>query len=55
MASFATDAKLKRAQQWIQRAGVESTPTLVVNGKYRVIGGNSHDESLRIAEHLIAR
>ena len=55
MASFATDAKLKRAQQWIQRAGVESTPTLVVNGKYRVVGGSSHEESLRIAEHLIAR
>lgn len=54
MASFATDAKLKRATQWLQRSGVESTPTLIVNGKYRVTG-NSHEESLRIAEHLIAR
>ncbi|CAA9331576.1 MAG: Periplasmic thiol:disulfide interchange protein DsbA [uncultured Lysobacter sp.] len=54
MASFATDAKLKRATQWIQRMGVESTPTLVINGKYRVIG-TSHEETLRIAEHLIAR
>lgn len=54
MASFATDAKLKRATQWIQRMGVESTPTLVINGKYRVTG-TSHEESLRIAEHLIAR
>jgi thiol:disulfide interchange protein DsbA len=55
MASFATDAKLKRATQWLQRAGVDSTPTLVVNGKYRVIGGQTHEDQLRIAEHLIAR
>lgn len=54
MASFATDAKLKRAQQWLQRSGVDSTPVLVVNGKYRVTG-QSHEENLRIAEHLIAR
>ncbi|MFC0679491.1 thiol:disulfide interchange protein DsbA/DsbL [Lysobacter korlensis] len=55
MASFATDAKLKRAQQWMQRSGVESTPSLIVNGKYRVIGGKTHEDQLRIAEHLIAR
>jgi thiol:disulfide interchange protein DsbA len=54
MSSFATDAKLKRAQQWLQRSGVDSTPVLIVNGKYRVTG-KSHEENLRIAEHLIAR
>lgn len=54
MSSFATDAKLKRAEQWLQRSGVDSTPVLIVNGKYRVTG-TSHEENLRIAEHLIAR
>jgi thiol:disulfide interchange protein DsbA len=54
MASFAVDAKVKRAIQFMQRSGVESSPTLVVNGKYRVIGKTLEDP-LRIAEHLIAQ
>jgi thiol:disulfide interchange protein DsbA len=54
MNSFAIGAKLNRAQQFLQRSGVNSTPTLVVAGKYRVTPG-SHEEALRIAEHLIAR
>ena len=54
MASFAVDAKLKRAEAFITRSGVDSTPTLVVNGKYRVTG-QSLEENLRIADHLVAR
>lgn len=58
MASFAVDAKMKRAMQFMQRSGVDSTPTLVIAGKYRV-GVNeavtTHEEMLRVAEHLIAR
>ena len=53
MASFATNAKLKRAQQFLAASGVDSTPMLVVNGKYRVMG-KTFEESLRIADHLIA-
>jgi len=55
MSSFAIDAKLKRATQFIQRSGVESTPTIVVAGKYRVIGGKSFDDILRITDHLVAQ
>ena len=33
---------------------MEGTPTLVVNGKYRVLG-KSHDEQLKITNALIAR
>lgn len=55
MSSFAIDAKLKRATQFIQRSGVESTPTMVVAGKYRVIGGKSFDDILRIVDHLVAQ
>lgn len=58
MQSFAVDAKMKRAMQFIQRSGVNGTPSLVINGKYRIdVGGpvNSHEEMLRIADHLVAR
>ncbi|MGY0799970.1 thiol:disulfide interchange protein DsbA/DsbL [Lysobacter sp. A286] len=54
MASFAINAKMGRAQQFLQRSGVDSTPTLIVDGKYRVTG-QSWEEHLRIAEHLIAQ
>ncbi|MBW3551093.1 MAG: thiol:disulfide interchange protein DsbA/DsbL [Proteobacteria bacterium] len=54
MSSFAVNAKMKRASQFLTRSGVDSTPTLVVNGQYRITG-NSFEEHLRIAEHLIAR
>lgn len=54
MSSFAVDAKLKRAEQFLTRSGVDSTPTLVVDGKYRVTA-KTLEESLRVAEHLIAQ
>ena len=54
MSSFAVDAKLKRAQQFLARSGVDSTPTLVVDGKYRVTA-KTLDDTLRIAEHLVAQ
>jgi thiol:disulfide interchange protein DsbA len=54
MHSFATDAKLNRAKQFMLASGVQQTPTLVVNGKYRVVG-KSFDDMLRIADGLIAR
>lgn len=57
MASFGVNGKLNRARQFIQRAfGSEagSTPTLVVNGKYRVTG-HSLEENIRIAQQLVER
>jgi thiol:disulfide interchange protein DsbA len=54
MHSFATDARLNRAKQFMLAAGVQGTPTLIINGKYRVIG-KSFDDYLRIADALIAR
>ena len=53
MQSFGIDAKLKRASDFIQRSGVDGTPTLVVAGKYRVTG-RTLPENLRIASHLVA-
>ena len=54
MGSFATNAKVNRGKQFMMRSGVQSTPTLVVNGKYRV-QGKSFADMLRIADHLVAR
>lgn len=54
LGSFAVDAKLNRAKQFAVRSGLESTPTMIVNGKYRVLG-KSFDDMLRITDELIAR
>ena len=54
MGSFAVDAKVKRAIQFIQRSGVEGSPTIVVDGKYRVTGKTLED-TLRITTHLVAK
>lgn len=55
MASPGVEAQLERARKFLRDSGVEGTPTLIVNGKYRVTGGSSADDVLRITEHLIAR
>jgi thiol:disulfide interchange protein DsbA len=54
MNSFAINARGKRAEQFMQRSGVDSSPSLVVNGKYLVKGKNFEDY-LRITNHLVAR
>lgn len=54
MQSFGIDARLKRAEDFIRRSGVDGTPTLIVAGKYRVTG-RSLAENLRIASHLVQR
>ena len=54
MNSFAMTARLAQALQFAQRSGIEGTPTLVVNGKYRVLG-KTHDEQLQIVNGLIAQ
>ncbi len=48
------DAQLRHAGEFARDAGLEGTPTLVVNGRYRVLG-NSFDDMLRTADWLIAR
>lgn len=54
MSSFATDAKVKRANQFIVKSGVEGSPSVVVDGKYRVTGKTLED-TLRITTHLVAK
>jgi thiol:disulfide interchange protein DsbA len=54
MDSPATDVLLERSKEFALASGIEGTPTLVVNGKYRVTA-SSFEDTLRIADFLIAR
>jgi thiol:disulfide interchange protein DsbA len=54
MDSPATDVLLERSKEFALASGIEGTPTLVVNGKYRVTA-SSFEDTLRIADYLIAR
>ena len=49
------DARVRSAGDFLVKAGIDSTPTLVVAGRYRVTGGRSFDDFLRIADWLVAR
>lgn len=54
MNSFAVASSIARGKQFMVRSGVSSTPTLVINGKYRITGGRGWGDKVRIADHLIA-
>lgn len=54
MNSFAMAGKLNRAKQFMTRSRIESTPSLIVNGKY-LVKGRSWEDMLRIADGLIAQ
>jgi len=51
----AVDERLERARAFVTAAGVEGTPSIIINGKYRVTGGRNYDGMLQIADQLIAR
>ncbi len=55
--SFAVETKLKRAQAMIKAYGVEGTPTIIVNGKYRLSNGTagSYENLLAIIKFLVAK
>jgi len=54
MASPALADRLADAHRFAVRSGVEGTPTLIVNGRYRILG-RSLDELLRNADAVIAQ
>jgi len=53
--SFAVDAKMRQAEGMAARYGVDGTPALVVNGKYRVTGSlaKTLDNMIAITDALI--
>ena len=57
MQSFGVTAKLNRAKQFAVQSGVDATPTIIVNGKYRVsvTSDRGFDGMLSTVEWLLAR
>ena len=55
--SFAINAKMKRADAMLKAYGVDSTPTLVVAGKYRltVSSAGSIDQVIPLVKYLITK
>lgn len=54
MNSPEVDKKMNAAQAFATRSGIEGTPTLIINGRYRV-QGRSLEHTLAVADQLIAR
>lgn len=52
MHSFSTEARINRGKQFMIRTGTNSTPSVIVNGKYRVLG-RSYDDMMRITDQLV--
>src|SRR3546814_19222875 len=53
MASPEVDALMRRARDFAIASGLRGTPTLIVDGKYRV-QATSHAQALQVAEQLVA-
>ena len=55
--SFGIDSKMRAADAQILAMRVDATPTLIVNGKYRVIRDElkSNDELIELVKYLVAK
>jgi thiol:disulfide interchange protein DsbA len=55
--SFAVDARMRKEQRLVQTYGISGTPSLVLNGKYRIAASAavpSFDVMLDVVDYLIA-
>jgi protein dithiol oxidoreductase (disulfide-forming) len=52
--SFSVNTRLAQSEQLIRRYKIDQVPTLTVGGKF-VVGGNSFEEMLAIADQLIVK
>ncbi|HUN26632.1 MAG TPA: thiol:disulfide interchange protein DsbA/DsbL [Steroidobacteraceae bacterium] len=55
--SFSIELKIKRADAYITACQVDSTPTIIVNGKYRlnVQSAGGYDQTIQLVKYLVAR
>jgi thiol:disulfide interchange protein DsbA len=55
--SFGVDVKMRQADQLIRAAQVDETPTILVNGKYRVTLGaaGGDDQLIELVKYLVAQ
>ena len=54
--SFTINTRMKQATAWIKAAGVDVTPTIIVNGKYRLTttsAGGSWDKAQELVLYLL--
>ena len=54
MDSPATTLLLERSNDFAVASGIEGTPSIVVNGKYRVTA-RSMEDTLRVTDYLVAK
>jgi thiol:disulfide interchange protein DsbA len=55
--SFAVDMRMKNEQKAVRDAGVQGTPAMMVNGKYRIAAGGAvtdYDVMLEVVDALVA-
>jgi thiol:disulfide interchange protein DsbA len=57
MRSTGVTAKIARSKQAVPRLGISATPTIIVNGRYRVLnqGLSSSEEVFQVVDFLVAR
>lgn len=55
--SFDTDRKVKEATQLAQRYGIQSVPTLIIDGRYMTSASmtGSHQNMLKVVDYLVNR
>jgi protein dithiol oxidoreductase (disulfide-forming) len=55
--SFGVDVKIRQAEQFIRSAQVGETPTIIVNGKYRVTiaAAGGDDQLIELVKYLVAQ
>ena len=55
--SFGVDSKIRAADAQILAMHVDATPTLIVNGKYRVIRDSlqTNDQLIELVKYLVAK
>lgn len=55
--SFTVNTKMKRADDLMKAYGVDSTPTMIVNGKYRFTAGTAggYAQSIELTQWLVAK
>lgn len=55
--SFGVNAKMQQAQAKIRGARVTGTPTMIVNGKYRITASmaGGHEEVLEVVDYLVEK
>ena len=56
-ASFEVDSKLSRASEIVKNDGIDGTPSIVVNGKYRVTGASAggYPQLIEVVDWLVKK